>query len=470
VSANVTTATVDQQGYPTRRGTELMMLVFAVAMAAGAYAIIGLNRDGSLPQDMIGYGGGLAIIALICHLAVRWFTPYADPLLLSLVVLVNGLGLALIHRLDYADPLANRRRPVGNDASSQLLWTVVGVTLFIIVLKLIKDHRTLQRYTYTAMAGGIVLLAIPAILPAAYSEVNGARIWIRLGGFSIQPGEFAKLILIVFFSGYLVAKRDVLALASKRVLGVDLPRARDLGPLVVAWGASLLILIFEKDLGTSLLFFGVFVVMLYVATERTSWVIFGVTLFFGGAFLAFLLFAHVQRRVDAWLNPFADPDGSGFQMVQSLFGFASGGLLGTGLGEGHPELLKFAYKSDFILVTVGEELGLTGLMALIMLYGFIVQRGLRTAMIVRDSFGKLLATGLSVAIALQVFVVVGGVTKLIPLTGMTLPFLAYGGSSLVANWAIIALLLRISDGARRPAAPPPQTSAPDQEMTQVVKL
>jgi len=274
----------------------------------------------------------------------------------------------------------------------------------------------------------------------------------------------------VFFSGYLVAKRDVLALASKRVLGIDLPRARDLGPLIVAWGFSLLILVFEKDLGTSLLFFGVFVVMLYIATERTSWVIFGLTLFFGGAFLANLLFGHVQQRVDAWLDPFADPQGSGFQIVQSLFGFASGGLLGTGLAEGHPELLRFAYKSDFVLVTVGEELGLTGMMALLLLYAFIVQRGLRTAMIVRDSFGKLLAAGLSVAFALQVFVVIGGVTKLIPLTGMTLPFLAYGGSSLVANWAIIAMLLRISDGARRPAAPPPQAPPPDQEMTQVVKL
>jgi cell division protein FtsW (lipid II flippase) len=237
---------------------------------------------------------------------------------------------------------------------------------------------------------------------------------------------------------------------------------------VVAWLASLLILVREKDLGTSLLFFGVFVVMLYIATERTSWVIFGVGMFLFGAFFASQIFGHVQRRVDAWLDPFADADGAGFQVVQAMYGFASGGILGTGLGNGHPELLGFAYKTDFILVSVGEELGLAGLMALLLLYAFVVERGLRASLAVRDSFGKLLAAGLAVVLTLQVFVVVGGVMKLIPLTGMTLPFLAYGGSSLVANWALIALLLRISDAARRPAPPPPP--APDAEMTQVVKL
>ena len=467
----MTTATVAQQKASSRRGTELALLVFAVLTALAAYVIEGLNRQGSVPPGVVGYGIGFGLLAAAAHLAVRRFAPYADPLLLPLVVLVNGLGLVLIHRLDPA--IAEAARRVGNQppramAPVQLVWTALGIALFVLVLWLIRDHRTLQRYTYTAMAVGLALLAIPALLPGQYSEVNGARIWIRVAGFSIQPGEFAKLIVIVFFSGYLVVKRDVLALASKRVLGIDLPRGRDLGPLVVAWAVSLLVLIFEKDLGTSLLFFGVFVVMLYIATERTSWVIFGVTLFMAGAFIASQIFAHVQKRVDAWLDPFADAQDAGFQMVQSLFGFASGGLLGTGLGKGHPEELRFAINSDFILVTVGEELGLTGLMALLVVYALIVERGLRTALAVRDSFGKLMAAGLSTALALQIFVVAGGVMKLIPLTGMTLPFVAAGGSSLVANWALIAMLLRISDAARRPAPAPAPT--PDQEMTQVVKL
>jgi cell division protein FtsW (lipid II flippase) len=467
----VTAATINQQSPPSRRGTELSLLVFAVLAAMAAYAVVGLNRDGRVPPGMVGYGVGYGILALAAHVAVRRFAPYADPVLLPVVTFINGLGLVLIYRLDpaIADIARNAGRSVPRAAAPvQLVWTALGIGLFVLMLWLVRDHRILQRYAYTAMAGGLFLLAIPALLPGRYSEVNGARIWIRLGGFSFQPGEFAKLVIIVFFAGYLVVKRDVLALASKRVLGIDLPRGRDLGPLVVAWGVSLLVLIFEKDLGTSLLFFGVFVVMLYVATERTSWVVFGLLMFLSGAFLAAQVFGHVQRRVDAWLHPFTDASGSGFQMVQSLFGFSAGGLLGTGLGNGHPEELRFAINSDFVLVTVGEELGLTGLMALLVLYAVMVERGLRAALAVRDSFGKLLAAGLSTAVALQIFVVVGGVMKLIPLTGMTLPFVAAGGSSLVANWAIVALLLRISDAARRPAPPPAQ--APDQEMTQVVKL
>jgi cell division protein FtsW (lipid II flippase) len=465
-----TTATISPPTTPTKRNLELVLLAFAVLAAMAAYAVVGLNRDGKVPPGMVGYGLGFGLLALAAHLAVRRFAPYADPVLLPVVTLVNGLGLVLIYRLDpaIASTLKNPDR-YQDAAPTQLIWTALGIALFVGVLLLVRDHRVLQRYTYTAMAVGLVLLALPALLPGRYSEAGGARIWIRFGGFSFQPGEFAKLIIIVFFAGYLVMKRDVLALASKRVLGIYLPRGRDLGPLVVAWGVSLLILIFEKDLGTSLLFFGVFVVMLYIATERTSWVIFGISMFMLGAFVASQIFGHVQRRVTAWLDPFSDAEGAGFQMVQALFGFSSGGLLGTGLGKGNPELLQFAINSDFILVVVGEELGLTGMMALLVLYALIVERGLRTALAVRDSFGKLLAAGLASAMALQIFVVVGGVTKLIPLTGMTLPFMAAGGSSLVANWAIVAMLLRISDAARRPAPPPP-TQAPDQEMTQVVKL
>jgi cell division protein FtsW (lipid II flippase) len=297
-------------------------------------------------------------------------------------------------------------------------------------------------------------LAIPAALPASISEVNGAKLWIRLAGFSIQPGEFAKICLIVFFAAYLVDKRDVLALASRRVLGLELPRGRDLGPVLAMWGLSILVLVFERDLGSSLLLFGIFVVMLYVATERASWLVIGLGLFALGAFAAYHVFGHVRARVDVWLDPFAYRSSAGYQLVQSLFGLGTGGIFGAGLGAGRPDQVPVA-KSDFIAAAIGEELGLFGLVAVIVLYLILVERGLRTSLIVRDAFGKLLAAGLAFAIAWQVFVVLGGVTGLLPLTGLTTPFLAYGGSSLVANFGLIAILVRISDAARRPPTPHP---------------
>jgi cell division protein FtsW (lipid II flippase) len=452
----------------TRRGVELGLLVFALGLVSAAYTAVGLARTGAVPADLAASAAGLAVLFGAAHVVVRLVAPYADPVLLPVAALLNGLGLVLIHRLDLA--AAERARALGRaaprtDASLQLVWTAVGVALFVLVLVTVREHRRLQRYTYTAMLAGLGLLALPAVLPASISEVNGARIWIRLAGFSIQPGEFAKLALMVFFAGYLVTKRDVLALASRRVLGLDLPRGRDLGPVLVAWLASLGVLILERDLGSSLLFFGIFVVMLYIATERWSWLLIGVLLFVSGAAVAARLFPHVQARVAIWLDPFADASGNGYQLAQALIGLATGGLLGTGLGQGRPEIVPFA-KTDFIVATVGEELGLAGLMALLLLYLLVVERGLRTALAVRDPFGKLLAAGLAVALALQVFVVAGGVTRLIPLTGLTMPFLSYGGSSLVANWALVALLLRISDAARRP--PPVVRPAPDEAATQVV--
>jgi cell division protein FtsW (lipid II flippase) len=451
----VSAPTVTPSYAPPRRGVELLLTVFAVLIAVLAYAAVGIAVEERIPSGTLGYGLGLGALFLVAHLAVRRLAPHADPLILPCVALLNGLGLVMIRRLDFAaveSALQRGREIPGGEAPRQLVWTAVGIAAFLAVLWVVRDHTWLQRYTYTAAAAGLVLLLLPA-LPVLGRTINGARLWIRVGPFTLQPSELAKLLLIVFFAGYLVSKRDVLSLASRRVLGLDLPRARDLGPVLIAWGASLAVLVRGKDLGSSLLFFAIFVVMLYIATERTSWLLIGLGLFVGGAVVAYQLFGHVRRRVDTWLDPFADAESAGFQLVQSLFGFGTGGLTGTGLGEGRPGTVPFA-STDFIMAAIGEELGLVGVMAVLLVFGLIVERGLRAALSVRDSFGKMLAAGLSFSLALQVFVIVGGVTGLIPLTGVTLPWLSYGGSSIVANWMLVALLLRVSDAARRPAPAP----------------
>ncbi|WP_433164049.1 FtsW/RodA/SpoVE family cell cycle protein [Kribbella sp. CA-247076] len=436
----------------TRRGVELLLLVIAIVVSVGAYVNIGITVQDKVPASTGYYAAGIGLLALIAHFALRYRAPYADPVLLPCAVVLNGLGVAMIHRVDLgmaAAAEAAGRDPRSPAAPQQITWTAVGIVLFLVVILLIRDHRRLQALTYTAGLAGLVLLVLP-LIPGLGVNINGAQIWIRFLGMSFQPGEFAKLFLVVFFAGYLVVKRDVLTLAGHRFLGLDLPRARDLGPILIAWGVSLGVLVFEKDLGSSLLFFGLFLILLYVSTERAGWLIIGGLLFAGGAFVASQLFGHVQKRVDDWLHPFNEVGG---QVATALMGQAWGGVLGRGLGQGRPELLGFYGQSDFIISSFGEELGLTGLMAIILIYTLIVERGLRTALGCRDVFGKLIATGLAMSFALQVFVIVGGVTGLIPLTGLATPFMALGGTSLVANWAIIALLLRISDQARRPQTP-----------------
>jgi cell division protein FtsW (lipid II flippase) len=455
-----------------RRQTELLMLIFAVGLVLFAYLSVGLGMNGKVPAGIAEYGIGFAVIVFIAHLAVRRLAPWADPLLLPLAALLNGLGVVMIYRLQESGRNGNPGNQIPTITSSatavQVMYSAVGVAAFIVVLAFIKDLRVLQRYTYTLGALGLVLLAIPALLPSRYSEVpgTGAKIQVAIGGFSFQPEEFAKLALAVFFAGYLVAKRDVLALAGRRFLGVDLPRGRDLGPVLIAWGASLLILIFETDIGTSALFFGLFVAMIYVATQRTSWLLIGVGLFAFGTLVASKVIGHVGQRFEIWLHPFAgnNPTHAAYQLVQGLEGMGYGGLLGTGLGHGQPFWTPLV-QSDFIVTAFGEELGLTGLMALLLIFGLIVQRGMRAAIQVRDPFAKLLTGGLSFVLALQVFIIVGGVSGLIPLTGITTPFLSQGGSSLIASWALIALLMRVSDSARRPAPQPIQ----DEGMTQVVR-
>jgi cell division protein FtsW (lipid II flippase) len=443
--AGITVATADPPApavrrLPRRRGIELSLIVLAVLLSVYGYCDVGLAQHGSLPPGAAGYGAGLGVLALLAHLAVRLRAPHADPLLLPIGVLLNGLGLVLIYRLDLETP-GDRAAP------AQLVWSTLGVTLFIMVVLLLRDHRVLQRYTYVCVVAVLVLLTLPILFPA----VNGARIWIRIAGFSIQPGEFAKVLLAVFFAAYLAANRNALAYTGRRVWKLQLPTGRVLGPIVAVWLVSVGVLILERDLGTSLLFFGLFVVLLYVATGRTGWIAVGLLLAALGAVAVGRLEPHVHSRIETWLHPFASVDaGEGpNQLAQSLFAFAEGGFLGTGLGLGHSVLIGFAVKSDFILATAGEELGLAGLSAIFVLYGLLVERGYRAGLALREPFGRLLAVGLSSLVALQVFVIAGGVTGLIPLNGMAMPFLAQGGSSVVTNWAIVALLVRVSDSARR---------------------
>ena len=439
----------------TGRWAEAGLLVIALLLGLSGFLLTAVNRTGSSPAQFLSLAGCLVVAAVVVHLWVRRTAPWADPVILPVAVALNGLGLAMIQRLDMAYKILERTH---NYASKQAMWTGVGIVLFCAML-LVRDYRLLRRWDRWAMWGGLAFLILPFV-PGLGQSINGARIWIRLGPMSFQPAEITKVFLAVFFASFLMANRDNLALAGRKILGVNLPRARHLGPLLIVWGVSIVVLVLQRDLGSSLLLFGLFVVTLYVATDRPSWLLIGAALFIPAAWFAATHLNHVQQRVDGWLHAM-DPAiynleyGSSQQLVTGLFGMASGGLLGTGWGKGYPNLVPFA-NSDFIIASFGEELGLMGMLALLMLYLILIERGLRTAVHLREGFGKLLAVSLSFTIALQVFVVVGGVTRLIPLTGLTTPFLAYGGSSLVANWIILALLVRLSDAARRPVTAAPR--------------
>lgn len=453
-AATVPASPVNPQGdavAPTRRFTELGLVVLAVLIAAFGYVAVGCGIDGKVPADAVEYTVGLGLLALLAHLVVRFRARYADPLLLPLAVLLNGLGLVVIYRLDRATGTSS--------APSQLVWSAIGVLLFAVVLVLLRDYRVLQRYAYVLALAAIVLMIVPIFLPAVY----GAKIWIKIGPLSFQPGEVAKIALAIFFASYLAVNRDALALTGRKIWRLELPRGRDLGPILLIWVVSAGVLFLEQDLGTCLIFFGLFVVMLYVATGRIGWIAVGLVLVGFAVVPVALWEPHVHSRFVDWLHPMASIEaGQGpSQLAQSLFAFAAGGLLGTGLGEGHSYLIGFAVKSDWILATFGEELGLVGLAALLLVYAVLVVRGYRIGVLLPDPFGRLLAVGLASLLALQVFVVAGGVTDLIPLTGMTMPFLAQGGSSLVTNWVLVALLVRMSDAARRPGLPALPPPAPE---------
>jgi cell division protein FtsW (lipid II flippase) len=445
---------------PKRRNTELLLLAVAFVLGMFAYADLGEARAGALPGNFWTVGLGFGVLLVLTHLAIRWLAPYADPLILPIAAALNGIGLVLISRLDPYN-IANGFASKAGNAGQQAWFSVIGVVVLVAILFVIRDHKVLQRYAYISALVGLILIALPAVLPGSLApDINGARSWIKFAGLSVQPAEFGKLFIVSFFAAYLHATRDTLALASRKVLGLWIPRGRDMGPIIVCWAFAMLVLIRETDLGVSLMFFGVFVVMLYLATERASWLIFGILMFVIGAALVAMLFSHVEVRFESWLNPFGAVSGNSRQTAQSLYAFANGGLFGTGLDQGYPTLVGFANNADFIMDTVGEEFGLVGLTAVLVAYALFVSRGLKTALLVRDPYGKLFASGLAVVFALQVFITAGGVMRVIPLTGLPMPFLAYGGSALLANWVLVALLLRLSDAARRPLPPALPMTAP----------
>jgi cell division protein FtsW (lipid II flippase) len=429
-----------------RRNLELGLLLFAIAIGLSALALAELGALGRVDPGVFGMTVGLSVLILALHVALRVVAPDADPFLVPIATLLNLIGIAEITRLDIAEGY------VGWDAYGvrQIVWSAMAVVGAGAVVVVIRNHRVLQRYRYVAGFVAISLLILP-FLPVIGLSVNGARAWVDLGVATFQPGEIAKIALAVFFAGYLVTARDSLSVVGRKVLGFTFPRIRDLGPIVVVWVLSMAVIVFQRDLGSGLLYFGLFLVMIYVATGRVSWVVLGGTLFAVGAYVAARSLDYVGGRFYGWLNTLDpalyDQGGGSYQLAQGLFGLADGGLPGTGLGRGNPDITPLA-ESDFIIASLGEELGLIGLFALFVLYMVFVSRGFHIGFAGQDDFGRLLGVGLGFVVALQVFIVAGGVMRVIPLTGLTTPFLAAGGSSLVANWVIVALLVRLSDSVR----------------------
>ena len=421
-----------------RPRTGLLLVLVALLVSVAAYAMVGLGLRGRVPSDIVVYGLALGGAYLLAWGAVRWTAPRADPVLLPIAGMLGGLGLAMIYRLLPA-----------RFADAQAIWLLIGLAAFVLTLVLVRDDRQLDGYTYTIGLLGLILLLLP-VVPGVGFEVNGARLWAHLGPLAFQPAEFGKILIVIFLASYLSAKRELLEAGVGRL---GLPRAKDLGPLLLAWGASLAVLFLERDLGASMLFFGVFVVMIWVASGRVAYLLTGGLLFAAGGVMGYLFLPHVQNRVAYWLHalePATVHDVGYGQLAQSWFALASGGLVGTGLGRGSPDLIPYP-ASDFILSAFGEELGMLGTAAILLLFVALIGRGLRIALDREDAFGRLLATGLTTTIALQTFTIAAGVTRLIPLTGVPLPLVSYGGSSRVATFVMIGLLVRISAGPWQPA-------------------
>lgn len=440
----------------SRRNHELTLLAVAAGITAGAYALASLGRTATIPADLLPFFGVVLGLLLVAHLVLRRFAPMADPTILPVVALLNGLGYVFIARL--ANDIDDAQSLPGQQAT----WTAVGIGAFTLTLLVVPRIKVLDKYRYLAAITGLVLLVLP-LVPYIGREVNSARIWVRLGPVNFQPGEFAKIALAVFLASYLAEKREILQRARVDIGPFTMPQAKHLAPVIAAWGASLVVMVAEKDLGSSLLLFLLVIVMLWLATDRVSYLVSGTGLFLIGGWLASRQFGHVQDRLDIWLDPWSDPDGAGFQPVEASFALANGGLTGTGPGRGEPYRIP-EVETDFIFAAIGEELGLVGSVGVLIAFIVIVTSGLRIAIATRDEFGKLLATALSALLGMQAFIIIGGVIRIVPLTGITLPFVSYGGSSLVANYVLVALILRIShDGASRPdpTAVTPAQNAPE---------
>jgi peptidoglycan glycosyltransferase len=414
-----------------RRSTELTLIVMAGAIVGVAYTLASLGANSVIPARIGPFLGLVLALIAIAHLAVRKLARGADPTLLPLAVFLHGIGYVMITRLD--DDLA----------ALQSLWSLVAIGAFVATLLFVQRAPDLARYRWTLFFGGAFLLLLP-MAPGIGRQVNGARIWVSVGPLNFQPGEFAKIALAIFFAAYLADRRELIAAGTWKVGPFRLPEPAHIAPILVGWAFAVLVMVGERDLGSSLLFFTLFVVMMWVATERTSYLVLGAVLFAGAAFAAWKMFGHVQTRVDIWLDPWEDEYGRGFQIVQALYGIGDGGITGTGLGRGSPDKVPEA-QNDFIFAAIGEELGLIGATAILMAYLLIIGAGLRTALRTDRTFEKLLAVGLTTIVGVQAFIIVAGVIKVVPLTGITLPFVSYGGSSLLSNYILLALLLRLSD-------------------------
>ncbi|MBD0855340.1 cell division protein FtsW [Corynebacterium striatum] len=440
------------------RGTELGLLILATLVFAITLVSLELSQGNILTVDVLYLIGGFIGVFTVAHLALCFLAPHSDQLMLPIVSLLNGTGLIMLARLD----LANN----GGLATRQVMWTIVGLILFVLVLVVLRDHRSLTRYSYILGAAGLVLLALPLVWPQPPGVE--ARIWLWLGPFSIQPGEFSKIMLILFFAMLLTQKRSLFTVAGYKFLGLSLPRLRDLAPILVIWGIAIVIMGISNDFGPALLLFSTVLGMLFMATGRVSWLLIGLLLVGVGGFGIYQISSKIQLRFSNFLDPLGNYDNGGYQLSQALFGMSSGGISGTGLGQGHPEIVPVAH-SDFILAGIGEEFGLIGLAAVLIMFAMLISRGFNTALKSRDSYGKLVASGLSLTLAVQVFVVTGGISAMLPMTGLTTPFMSAGGSSLMANYMLLAILLRISNAARRPARETTSNAPSDTSMFPAVQ-
>jgi cell division protein FtsW (lipid II flippase) len=419
----------------SRRSTELTLLFMAAVITGAAYTITALGTNAEIPPGIVVFVGILMGLLLCAHIVVRLVARGADGTLLPLAAVLHGIGFVMIARLD--DELAGL----------QATWSIVAIGAFIATLLVVQRAADLARYQWLFFFAGAFLLLLP-LVPGIGRLINGARIWVSIGPINFQPGEFAKIALAIFFAAYLADRRELIAASTWRVGPLHLPEPRYIAPILMAWGFAVVVMVFQRDLGSSLLFFTLFVVMMWVATERVGYLLLGLILFSGAAYFAWTQFGHVQRRVSVWLDPWADPLDAGYQILQGLYGLADGGLTGTGLGRGNPGQVPLA-ENDFIFAAIGEEWGLFGGAAVLMAFILLVGAGLRVALRTDRTFEKLLSVGLTTIVGVQGFIIVAGVIKVVPLTGITLPFVSYGGSSLVSNYVLLALLIRLSDSSAR---------------------